>query len=478
MTLPPLLHPLVDVPCPTLGDLLERAGLEASRALEAAARLAAQRIAAQEQVAALRGAILSPPWPEHLPPWPLPPRALTAGDVGRGLLATLPHVVEELLLDDPSEGSARRLREDVERWRRAAELPGAALDRDAPLARPFARRWAMTLTADATRPIGALQLLGHGVSAGMVPYLGRYVEGLVTSDVAELELRDSLAIAAERDGWRGPPLDPEVPEPYLDRHGGVAAVERALCEGPGVFLVGEAGSGRRALLRACQRRHLAGDGPPALRGFGFGFHVDYVYELPWITARGALITPPEIAARRVFALVGLGVDALLDPRTEEPLPRAWHAALDAALERSGDGDGLRLALGVTPRQREHLLRRHPGLAALRVVEVPAPTPLEAVMFAMCDVFALEASAGAPIDLARILWWRSRLRPEERTPAALAEPAPRHIARHFARTRRDRGGGLSGRQAALLQSLGLGEPDLDALLELEAKLFAAPADPPP
>ena len=109
MKRPPILHPLVDVPCPTIGDLLERAGIEASRVLSTAGRLAARRLAEQDQVMALREAILSDPWTDFLPPWPLPPRALTAGDVGRGLLVELPHVVDELLLDDPE----RRFREDV-----------------------------------------------------------------------------------------------------------------------------------------------------------------------------------------------------------------------------------------------------------------------------------------------------------------------------------------------------------------------------
>lgn len=138
---------------------------------------------------ALREAIRSDPWTDDLPPWPLPPRALTAGDVGRGLLVELPHVIDELLLDDPSEYSERRFREDVERWRGVAEDPGLEIDRDLPLARPFARRWAMTLTRGSARPLTALQLLGHGVSAGMIAYLSRYSEGLVTADEAALQLR-------------------------------------------------------------------------------------------------------------------------------------------------------------------------------------------------------------------------------------------------------------------------------------------------
>ncbi|MCB9568031.1 MAG: hypothetical protein H6710_12620 [Myxococcales bacterium] len=335
------------MPCPTLGDLLERAGRELGRALTTAGRLAARRIALQDQALALREAIIAAPWEEWSPPWPIPPRALTPGDLARALLAELPDVVEGLLFAGEarrSEYTDQRWREDVERWRAAAAEPGPALDPALPLVRPWARRWALILADRSAQPLATIQALAEPVRAAMIGYVGFYGDRMGVAGEAREALRRAVGAAAEREGVAYDRIGPGLGTPYYDRHGGVAALEAALARGPGAILVGEVGSGRRSLLEAVAGRVRRREGPPELAGFVSA--VDRCDQPPAFVD-GGLVLPINRVERHVLGLVGLGVGPALGPASD-PAQGPWLAALGELLARSGDGDRLRLVLGITP----------------------------------------------------------------------------------------------------------------------------------
>lgn len=470
--MPAIIHPLVDVPCPTLGDLLERAGRELGRALTTAGRLAARRIALQDQALALREAIIAAPWEEWSPPWPIPPRALTPGDLARALLAELPDVVEGLLFAGEarrSEYTDQRWREDVERWRAAAAEPGPALDPALPLVRPWARRWALILADRSAQPLATIQALAEPVRAAMIGYVGFYGDGMGVAGEAREALRRAVGAAAEREGVAYDRIGPGLGTPYYDRHGGVAALEAALARGPGAILVGEVGSGRRSLLEAVAGRVRRREGPPELAGFVSA--VDRCDQPPAFVD-GGLVLPINRVERHVLGLVGLGVGPALGPASD-PGQGPWLAALGELLARSGDGDRLRLVLGITPGERWRLRALLPAASELPEIEVPAIGASDRVAIAMCKVFALEEAAKGPVDLARILWWLARRTAGDRDLERiddLAQPAPRHFSRLLAR-RVAEGRQPAGRVAQILERLELSAADLTVLLEIEARLLA-------
>ncbi|MCA9660834.1 MAG: hypothetical protein KC486_21000 [Myxococcales bacterium] len=463
-------HPLLGVACPTVGDLLDRAGLEARRTLETAARLAARRCAQQDQALALREEVGAAPSSESLAPWAMPPWALTPSDVARALLAELPRVVMDALFVEISDDAAELLGQDRDRWRRSAEDSPPEVDRDLPLARAYARRWALTLGRDSARPLAALQLLGHGASAALATYSSRYLDGLITLREAEFEVQRNLAAAAERERWCSAEIDPALDEPYYDYFDGIAAVEAALERGPGAVVVGERGSGRRALLRECQRRHRRGAGPPAIRGFGFT--IDYARGFPFFAADCTLVPPPEVDDPCIFAFVDPGITILLGDNPDPELAQAWLAM---CLRRSGGGDDPRLILALTPAQHRQLRRILPELARLEVIAIPEPAPIDEFVMSMCKVFELETIAAGPVDLARLLWWRARLPSAAQTLHALAQPAPRHFQRLLRRALSRGDAALPSRIQGHLTRLGLTEGDLEHLRAIEAALFDPPTN---
>jgi hypothetical protein len=451
-----IFHPLVGVPCPNVGDLLDRADAEAREVLTVAARLAAWRIAQQDHVQALVTALSADPWSAKQPLVSLPPRALTADDVARAFFVVLPEWTEEVLSYRPTEPG--RLAAQVQRWRSVAAQLELPFDRTLPLARPFARTWALTL-ARSTQPISTLQLLGHGATDGM---LSINDDDLESTEVARVRLLHRVGEAAWRAHIHHSGVPHEHQAAYFDRHAGVAELERALARGPGAVVLGERGSGRRALV-ACVEAHI--HRVAELRGFRFGD----VWDSPWMNG-DELLLPIGIGPQNVVTIRDFGRVLALE---YQPMPmyRAWLATLEIMLQQCGGGDSLRVVIVATPQEHRLLLERVPMAAKLPVIHVPRPTPFERVAIWMCRVFELEQHAEGPVDLARLLWWMSRLPREQHVAASLAAPAPRSFA---ARLREARDGGTTPRRIAeVLERLELTRDELDALFEIEDALFARP-----
>lgn len=466
-----IVHPLVGVPCPTFGELLERAEDDAVGVLQTTARLAAWRLAAQDRALAIKDELESAPWSRTRATWSMPPRTLLPADLARALLVERQYLLRDsIFAHEPADEAG--LEDARARWSSALEV--APEPEPLPLLRPWARRLALgRLDHPQLRPTAR-----HLVCATLVPQwaelVSRYVEGLVTRDEALDRLHDSRARAVEQGILPDAAIDPWLPPPYLDYFDGIATLEEHLVEGPGALIVGPTSSGRRSLARACQWRHRRGRGPAQLRGHGF--NVDRVYVVPTFHDHGdlrRLELPPEMSERCVFALVHQGIAEAVEPGA--PLHHEWSAAIAEGLRMSLDPTlGFRLVLGPTPDQHRALLRRFPVLERFPTIEVPDPGPRDTVGLWMCKVFELERVAEGPIELMQILWALSRRTSDHRRSFGTIEdvltPAPRHLQRWAARHRTKPGVRPPRRLVAALDRLALDLDDLGALVEAEATLL--------
>jgi len=454
-----VLHPLAGRACPTLGDLLARADYDATPVLEAATRLAHHRFHQQDRARELQADIVRQPWECSPLTWELPPRVLMPADVARALVAVAPTEVVANLFTN-LDCNREQLDQATAHWRAVLTNSGHEGTSDMPLLRPWARRYSWWFT-HGSDPITLAELMGNCVYKQFSKFVGIYHEGLITLEEAQNALLREL-MQSTPDSAR---VEVDLPAAYFNRGGYLAELEDKLAEGPGAVLVGDPGSGRSALLRACRLRHRRGDGPAAIQGFGF--NVDRVYELPNYVD-GKLRVPPEVDTRCVFALVHMGVSELLAGH------QAWHESIEYALKMSGSGHALRVVVGVTRTEYQKLLARIPGCGALPVIEIPNPSGLDRVMFWMCRVFELEQAARGPISLAQILWWLSRWPAHDGAlPGCdgLTSPAPRGFVRAIARVRQNPSKQPAGRLRRVLDRLRLDGEDLQFLVETEDRLFA-------
>lgn len=468
-----ILHPLWGVPCPTLDDLLARADPEAAVVLRSAARLAGWRLDAQRRALAIKAELETTPWSPPSLEWPMSPRAMLPADLARALLVERPH----LLLDAQfaHEPAAREPFEDARRrWSRVLEASPAEPEA-LPLLRPWARRLALGRLDHPTLRLEPRHLVSASLVPEWIELSGRYHDGLVTREEAHDRLYDGLAVAAERGIVPRTAIDPLVPEPYVDHHDGVRALERALVAGPGAVLLGPEGSGRRSLVRACQWRHRRREGPRELRGHGFNLDRFYVTPTLHEHEEGArLELPPEMSDRCVFALVREGVGAAFD--TMHPLHRQWSAALEEGLRMSLEpAQCFRLVLGLIPAEYPVMVRRFPSLERLETIRVPTPARRDAIAMWIAKGIELEQQARAPLELVQILRALSR-RSFDRwldfeTRDDVLTPAPRALRRAMQRWRQEPRVGVPRRLEPLLGRLGLGADDLEALAEAETELLA-------
>lgn len=458
-------HPLCHRACPTVGDLLRHADYDARPVIEAAVRLAGHRIRLQNQAEALRAEWSRTPWPVGYGQWELPPRVLLPEDLARGFLAAAPERVREVLFTN-LECTSEAFDEAVACWQATLAQASSDVDSELQLHRPWARQFAWSLAHEPS--LSTLQLLGHGTYMVFAEFPSMYNEGLITQGESEGHLLREVGEACAREGVSYQQVAPIIPRPYADR-GHLAKFESMLAEGPGVMLVGEPGSGRRSLLRACQVRHRQGVGPTALQGFGF--NIDRIYELPRLDGE-VLCTPPELDDGCVFALVELGIAPICEQRKPS---REWVMTLERGWEISGSGRAGRLVLGVTESQRSRLCQLIPQLRELPVLRLPRPSDFEVVVHWMCRVFELEHYVGGPVDLARILWRLGRCSAEDFRNfdhlRSLGEPAPRHFIRGLKRAQTEPQKPWRGRLSSVLRRLEVTPERLLELFELELALFA-------
>ncbi len=367
-------HPCLARTLPTVPELLEVADPPARRVLARASALCRARAAGARELVARARHLTRGPWLEEPLLERVPTEALTETDLLRALMVEETGAVAALLPGGAGEPFARA----VDDFKLVTEA--ASNQREHPVLEPgWARRWTL---AEATSAHGRRVAGGVGIDALLRWLSARGLERLLELDEAQLAgartsgelLSACWGRLAER---AGSPFE-EVPRAYLDRHGGLEALDRALADSPGAMLVGAEGSGRRALAEAWGWRLRAGGGPPSLAGFrptvARFFRFEARERARWAERLGP---GPRVA--------------LLDPREGDmafdtyecrwPLTRELVEVLGA---RAAEPEGaLRVVVVVTPAELEQLISEVPIARRFARIAVPPGELLDRVPYWMC-----------------------------------------------------------------------------------------------
>lgn len=343
-------HPAFGVPSPTVPEIRARCEPDACRLWDAAVSLACWRTAQEE---ALTASPYGGPHPGA--------RALEPGDLARAIVALHPELLGPTLTGAPLDRAHAIWR------RRIAEAS------DLPLSCSWGRRWATCEAAGASVDPGVLlrSLPDHTLWA-LSALDPRYAEGLMTARETYCALFGQLG----EQGHIGRAVKPA----WLEREPDAAWRER-LVHGPGFALIGEACSGRRALIR--QLRRLL----PQTRGV----NVDN-----W---HGGGSPDPRYRARpdTVPASIAPGLVCAWTCVPDDP-PLLCYAA-EMALDPDA---GFQLILAATEAEWARLREMAPDLVRWPVVPMPPLTDDELLPIWLCQRPYIEDVLGERIDLRRLL----------------------------------------------------------------------------
>jgi hypothetical protein len=440
-------HPLLGAEVPTFESLRERADARGRESLEIAARLCMHRVAEQRQLRARAEKLDAPPWPGRATRLRTHAEALLPGDLLRALLVSEPERISATLAEDLRTEAFGKVVSALGSWSGPARCAPPRLDAfELRLDPAWARRWALADVRHRDPQVtvsGLLSALGLAGLEGLAPFDERFVEGARTRrEVALRFVQRSPRELVQR-------LHQPVPPAYVDRHGGLAAIDAALARAPGVLVVGSPRSGRSELVRAWVR-HATHDGA-RLASQGRAVVLDPQRE-------GA----PELPAG---ALVGLTAST---GRGDDGR-RSWLATHAEALGADGS---LRAVVVVSPGELPQWVERVPALASLPRVEVPAidSPSLAAIWLAhtisrpglgLDDVLAVLEAVGLDAAAAIDPWALDQLvHPPGLLPGYDEGEACRELGAA--------GGQASRFDPALVRALG-GEAGLEALRRLEPRL---------
>lgn len=343
-------HPLVGALVPSLESLRQRADARAGESLEIAARLCMHRIFEQRQLRARAEKLDAPPWAGSTTRLRTHPEALVPGDLLKALLVCEPERIAATLAEDLRAEAYADVVSALSSWSGPARNAPPRLDAfELRLHPAWARRWALAdvrhRKPQVTVP-GLFSALGLSGLEGLAAFSKRFVDGAQTRhEVAVKFVQRSPREVVQR-------LHDVVPPAYVDRHGGLAALDAGLAGAPGVLVVGAPRSGRSELLRAWVRR-VTHDG---LR--------------PDWEGRVVLLDPhTKGGPLPAGALVGL--TAARGGAADEEVRMQWLAAHAGEL---GAGGSLRVMVVVEPGAVPRWIERVPALGSFPRVEVPAIAP--------------------------------------------------------------------------------------------------------
>lgn len=345
-------HPLVGAAVPSFEALRERADARAGEALDVAVRLCMHRIADQRQLRVRADKLDAPPWAGSATRLRTHPEALVPGDLLKALLVCEPERIAATLAEDLQAEAYAAVVAALGSWSGPARSAPPRLDAwQLRLEPAWARRWALAEVRHRRPPVtvpGLFSALGLGGFEGLAPFSRRFVEGAQTRhEVALRFVQRSPRELAQR-------LFEGVPPAYVDRHGGLEALEAALASAPGVLVVGPPRSGRSELLRAWVRRATNDGGRPDWQG------------------RAVVLDPHRAGSGRALpagAVVGLSV-ARGGARGAEDGRLPW---LEAHAEQLAAG-ALRVIVPVEADALASWRARVPALGGFARVEVPAVDP--------------------------------------------------------------------------------------------------------
>jgi hypothetical protein len=351
-----VVHPLVGAAVPSLETLRERADARAGESLDIAARLCQHRVAEQRQLWARADKLDAAPWTGGSTRLRTHPEALLPGDLVRALLVCEPERIATTLADELQAEAYAEVVASLSSWSGPARNAPPRLDGWQLRMDPaWARRWALADVRHGRSPVTVQELLASLGLVGLeslAPFSKRFAAGQATRrEVAERFVQRSPRELGQR-------LHEAVPPAYIDRHGGLAALDAALAQGPGVLVVGAPRRGRSELVRAWVRRVTAHGVRPDWQG-------------------RPVVLDPHVgggAAVPASAWVGLtarahdGVDADADG---EDARLRWLAAHADGL---GPAGSLRVVVVVETAVLPRWLQAVPALAGLARVEVPAVDP--------------------------------------------------------------------------------------------------------
>lgn len=355
MALLPAHHPLLGAAVPTFESLRERADARAGESLDIAVRLCMHRIAEQRQLRARAEKLDAPPWSGSTTRLHTHPEVLVPGDLLKALLVCEPERIAATLAEDLRAEAYAEVVAALGSWSGPARSALPRLDAFVLRLQPaWARRWALADVRHRRPPVtvpGLFSALGLRGLEGLAPFSKRFVEGAHTRrDVALRFVQRSPRELVQR-------LHEAVPPAYVDRHDGLAVLDAALAEAPGVLVVGAPRSGRSELLRAWVRRVTNDGARPDWQG------------------RTVVLDPHREGAGRALpagAVVGLTVlrggaaaGTVEDPRL------SWLAAHG---EQLGGTGALRAVVAVEADVLPRWIDRVPALAGFSRVEVPAIDP--------------------------------------------------------------------------------------------------------
>jgi hypothetical protein len=454
-------HPLVGAAVPTFESLRERADARASESLEIASRLCMHRIAEQRQLRLRAEKLDAAPWSGSTTRLRTHPEAILPGDLLRALLVCEPERIAATLAEDLRAEAYAEVVAALGSWSGPARSALPRLDAfELRLCPAWSRRWALAdvrhRRPQVTVP-GLFSALGLPGLEGLAPFSKRFVEGAQTRrEVALRFVQRSPREMVQR-------LHEPVPPAYVDRHGGLAALDAALGSGaPGVIVMGAPRTGRSELLRAWVRRVTNDGARPDWQGRAVMLDPHRERGPSRALPAGALVGL-TVARGEVASGGGGGAE---DPRVQ------WLAAHAGEL---GAGGSLRLAMVVDADALPRWIDRLPVLGSLPRVEVPAidPPSLAAIWLAhtiarpglgLDDVLATLEAVGIdratgidPWALHQLVRPAGLLVEHDEDEAFRALAAGREPARSVA--------------PALLHALG-GPSGLEALRQLEARLRLA------
>lgn len=395
---PLIYHPLCGVPRPTVASLRAHATPDAAAILDAALRLRAARLRDADHLRALLRAHHAPPWVGDVTTWREGPQHVSRSDLLRALLATAEATMTAALW-----GELRHLPEAADHARRLAE--GAppddddAIELEPELSAPLAL-WLRDGAPGPLEPSTLLRALDTASWDALLAELHpRFLDGLCTLDEARHDQQQWL--------WsRGLSPLPRSPIAYLDRHDGLAAMDEALAQSPGVVVIADGpGRGRRALLSAwCDRLRYDPDAVPHLARL-HPLRVGRIYHLraglqqvraalrealPGASGlsfpaheQAATAAPDADALRAAAARLGVAEGWHASPATvwilaagaeHDPQPYPWEPDLEQLASlidtAATSGDATRLLWSMSTTQHQQLSEQSRALAALPVVRVP------------------------------------------------------------------------------------------------------------
>lgn len=458
----PLLHPAGGAPVPTLESLRARADARAGESLDIAARLCMHRIADQRQLRARAEKLDAPPWTGGTTRLRTHPEALLPGDLLKALLVCEPERIAATLAEDLRTEAYADVVSSLGSWSGPARSAPPRVDAfELRLDPAWARRWALAdvrhRRPQVTVP-GLFSALGLAGLEGLAPFSKRFHEGALTRrDVALRFVQRSPREMVQR-------LHEAVPPAYVDRHGGLAAIDAGLAEAPGVLVVGEPRSGRSELVRAWVRKVTHDGGRPDYEG------------------RTVVVDPHRegAASSKLMAAGALvGLTALREAAVGGEDARVrW---LEAHAGELGVQGSLRVVVVVEKGELPAWLGRLPTLGSFAQVVVPAidPPSLAAIWLAhtlarpglgLAEVLVALAAVGLPAATGIDPWAFDELV----GPAGLlagydADEACREVlAAAGPRPAKDGRGGERSLDPELARALG-GAAGLEALRQLEARL---------